>query len=166
MRNSNRMEQMQKKIILVAMTEAQVIGREGAIPWHLPAELRLFRQLTVGHPLLMGRRTFESIGRPLPNRRNLVVSRSLGPAPGIEICRSFAEALAQAAGAEKLFFIGGRSIYTQALPIADSLRISWIAGDYPGEEHFPAWDRGEWEEMESCQFPDFRHVLYRRRHSP
>jgi dihydrofolate reductase len=156
------MDRAQKKIILAAMTEAQIIGRHGAIPWHLPEELQLFRQLTVGHTLIMGRRTFESIGRPLPNRRNLVVSRSLRPVSGIEICRSFAEAMRRAGGDDDLFFIGGRSIYVQALPIADFLRISWIFGSYPGDAFFPPWRRECWEAAEIREFPTFRHILYRR----
>lgn len=151
-----------EKTILVAMTEARVIGRDNHIPWHVPEELHLFRELTMNQAVLMGRRTFESIGRPLPGRRNLVLSRTLPPTPGVEICRSFAEAVEQAAG-QNLFFIGGRSIYAEALPIADSLRISWIFGDYPGDVLFPALCLDDWQEVEAIEHTQFRHVLYCRR---
>lgn len=149
-------------IILVAMTEGRVIGRDNAIPWHIPDELRLFRRLTLGHAVLMGRRTFASIGQPLPQRRNLVLSRTLPATPGVEICRSFAEAL-ERIPAGKLFIIGGRSLYAEALPIADFLRISWVAGDYPGDVRFPAFSLAGWEAVATVEHPQFRHVCYRRR---
>jgi dihydrofolate reductase len=158
----DRQQGPEEIVILVAMTAAGVIGRDNTIPWHIPEELRLFRQLTVGHSVLMGRRTFESIGRPLPQRRNLVLSRSLSPAPGVEICPSFAEALARTAG-EKLFIIGGRRLYAEALPVADALHISWIAGDYPGDVLFPPFSLADWEEVTAVEHPQFRHLFYRRR---
>ncbi|MFA5515358.1 MAG: dihydrofolate reductase [Desulfuromonadales bacterium] len=152
------------KIILVAMTEQRVIGCGNAIPWHLPQELRLFRALTQGHTIVMGRRTFEAIGGPLPDRRNLVVSRTLPPAmPGVEICRNLQEALALGGDAEKLFFIGGRDIYAEALPMADELRISWIIDEYAGDILFPPFSLATWETVEATQYPHFRHVLYRRK---
>lgn len=152
------------KIILVAMTERRVIGREGRIPWHIPEELRLFRELTVGQTVVMGRRTFESIGRPLPDRRNIVLSSTLPPTPGIVVCSTLRKALAEgAAYGRKIFIIGGRQVYAEALPIADLLRISWIEGDYPGDVFFPPFDLGEWEEVHSQEYPEFRHVLYGRR---
>ncbi len=154
-----------EKIVLVAMTEKRVIGRGNTIPWHLPLELDLFRRLTVGNTVVMGRRTFEAIGRPLPQRRNLVVSRTLPAARGIEACRSLQEALARGKGAEKLFFIGGRDIYAEALLIADLLRISWIFGDYAGDVCFPPVSLSEWEIIESADYPQFRHILYRRKQS-
>lgn len=151
-----------EKIILVAMTRDRVIGRGGAMPWHLPAELRFFRELTVGHPVVMGRRTYEAIGRPLPQRRNLVLSRTLPPAPGIEVCRDFPEALARLVGAAKVFFIGGREIFEEALPVADVLRISWIERKYPGDVFFPDVDWNAWQAVEENAYPQFRHVVYRR----
>ena len=154
---------MAEKIILVAMTEERLIGRGGALPWHLPAELRLFRQLTLGHPLIMGRHTFEAIGRPLPGRRNLVVSRTLAPAAGIEVCRRFEEALARAEEAERVFLIGGRGIFAAALPVADTLRISWVRGRYEGDVYFPEYDPGEWEMVEQHDEGEFRHVVSRRK---
>ncbi len=127
-----------EKILCAAMTRRLVIGDHGRLPWHLPAELQLFRALTWGHSLIMGRSTFAAIGRPLPGRRNVVLSRSLPSRPGIVVCRSLEEALAAAStGMEKLFFIGGAQIYRQALPLAATMHISWIHGDFPGEVRFP-----------------------------
>ncbi len=153
-----------QKIILVAMTEDRVIGREGRIPWHIPEELRLFRDLTIGHSVLMGRRTFESIGRPLPERRNIVLSHTLEPTPGIIICASLQKGLAEgAAYGRKIFIIGGRQIYQEALPIADFMRISWIAQKYDGDVYFPEFSARQWEVIREHDYPGFRHLYYRRR---
>lgn len=152
-----------EKIILVAMTEDRLIGRGNDIPWHLPAELRLFRELTTGHAVVMGRRTFESIGRPLPQRRNLVVSRTLSDAPGVDICRSLEQALALTGGEEKVFLIGGRQIFCEALPIADRLLISWIKGEYAGDVYFPEIDWSRWQVESEEDYQEFRHLSYRRR---
>lgn len=153
-----------EKIVLVAMTEKRVIGREGRIPWHLPEELRLFRDLTVGHTVVMGRRTFESIGRPLPDRRNIVVSTTLPATPGVIVCLTLRKALAEgAAHGKKIFIIGGRQVFAEGLPVADLLRISWIREDYPGDVFFPPFDLRQWEEVRSQEYPEFRHVLYGRR---
>jgi dihydrofolate reductase len=153
-----------QKIILVAMTEDRLIGREGRIPWHIPEELRLFRELTVGHAVLMGRRTFESIGRPLPERRNIVLSRTLGPTPGVIVCADLRKGLAEgAAHGSKTFIIGGRQVYLEALPIADFMRISWIPGHYAGDVYFPPFSLSDWEEIDSRDRTGFRHATYRRR---
>jgi dihydrofolate reductase len=153
-----------QKIILVAMTEDRVIGREGRIPWHLPEELRLFRELTVGHTVLMGRRTFESIGRPLPERRNIVLSHTMEPTPGVIVCSSLQKGLAEgAAYGRKIFIIGGRRVFEEALPIADAMRISWIPEKYSGDVYFPEYSPRQWEEIREYDYPGFRHVYYRRR---
>jgi dihydrofolate reductase len=153
-----------QKIILVAMTEDRVIGREGRIPWHIPEELRLFRDLTVGHAILMGRRTFESIGRPLPGRLNIVLSRTLEPTSGVVVCAGLHEGLAEgAAHGGDIFIIGGRQVYEEALPVADFMRISWIPGHYEGDVYFPPFSLSDWEETLCRDYPGFRHVTYRRR---
>ncbi len=153
------------RIIIVAMTENRLIGRNGAIPWQIPEELRLFRELTLGHTLIMGRRTFQSIGRRLPGRRNIVVSRSLSPTPGVEISPDFetALALAEQGGEKKIFFIGGAEIYEAALPLADILRISWIRGEYQGDTWFPPFSEAEWVVDSEWDYGLFRHAVYRRR---
>jgi dihydrofolate reductase len=153
------------RIIIVAMTEGRLIGRNGTIPWQIPEELRLFRELTLGHTLIMGRRTFQSIGRPLPGRRNIVVSRCLPPTPGVEIRPDLETALALAEqGKEtKIFFIGGAEIYEAALPSADILHISWIRGEYRGDTWFPPFSETEWILDSERDYGLFRHVVYHRR---
>jgi dihydrofolate reductase len=153
------------RIIIVAMTENRVIGRAGTIPWQIPEELRLFRELTYGHTLIMGRRTFESIGRPLPGRRNIVVSSRLPPTPGVEIRPDLDTALelAESAGEKKIFFIGGADLYAAALPLADLLHISWIKGEYEGDSWFPLFSRGEWIVVSERDYGLFRQVVYHRR---
>lgn len=152
------------KIIIVAMTKQFLIGAAGDIPWQIPEDLRLFRELTTGHTLIMGRHTFASIGRPLPDRRTIVVSRRLRKTPGIEICPDLASAvqLAESYG-EKIFFAGGVGIYRDALPLADLMRISWVKGDYAGDTYFPAFDAEQWQVVSEEDHGDFRHALYRRR---
>jgi dihydrofolate reductase len=153
------------RIIIVAMTESRLIGLNGAIPWQIPEELRLFRDLTIGHTLIMGRRTFQSIGRPLPGRRNIVVSRSLPPTPGVDICSDLETALvlAEQTGETKIFFIGGAEIYAAALPLADILHISWIRGEHEGDTWFPPFSEAEWAVDRERDYGLFRHVVYRRR---
>lgn len=152
------------KTIIVAMTEQGLIGAAGHIPWHIPEELRLFRELTSGHTLIMGRRTFASIGRPLPDRRTIVVSHRLPFTPGIEICGDLPSALQLAeSGPGKIFFAGGVGIYRAALPLADQLSISWIRGAYTGDTYFPSFPANEWRVISERDHGLFRHVLYRRR---
>lgn len=134
-----------EKIILAAVAENGVIGRDGRLPWHLPDDLRHFRRLTLGQTLIMGRATFLGIGRPLDQRLNLVVSRSLAPQPGIRVCRSFAEALAEGQNAGRtIFFVGGAEIYRQALPVADRMILSRIHGRFVGDTLFPAFSEKDW----------------------
>lgn len=150
--------------IIVAMTDAGVIGTPTGLPWQLPEELRLFRSLTWGGTLVMGRRTYQSIGRPLPGRRMLVVSTTLTAQEGVTLCRDFASAVAEALRhPAPVFYAGGRSIYQQALPRAEALLISWIRGDHAGTVRFPAWDREPWEKIGCEAFPDFVFCHYRRR---
>jgi dihydrofolate reductase len=152
------------KIIIVAMTEQLLIGSAGHIPWQIPEELRLFRELTSGHTLIMGRHTFTSIGRPLPDRRTIVVSRHLPATQGIEICPDIASALRLAESyGEQIFFAGGVGIYQAALPLADLMHISWIKGAYAGDTYFPTFDIAQWQAISERDYGPFRHVLYRRR---
>lgn len=151
------------KIILVAMTASGVIGRNGELPWHIPEDLRRFRELTTGHTLIMGRRTHTDIGRPLPERRNIVISTTLAPQAGIEVCRSFAAALARAEQRDgRIFFIGGRTIYEQALPVADEMIVSWIREEHRGDVFFPPVDWTCWQAQAVEQHQRFSLVRYRR----
>lgn len=153
--------------IVVAMTAEGVIGTGTGLPWHLPAELQHFRTLTWGGTLILGRRTFAGIGRPLPGRRMLVVSSTLPPRAGITVCADFAGAVALALDdAAPIFYIGGRSIYRQALSRAELLLVSWIHARHPGTVRFPDWDREHWREEGCDTYPDFTFCRYRRAAEP
>ncbi len=131
--------------LVAAVARNGVIGAGGKLPWHLPEDLKHFRQLTLNHPVIMGRRTWDSLGKPLAGRRNIVVSRSAGfAAPGAAIAASLADALALCAGEPAAFVIGGSEIYAAALPFADGLELTEIDRDYEGDARFPAWDRTAW----------------------
>ncbi|MEZ4599712.1 MAG: dihydrofolate reductase [Syntrophotaleaceae bacterium] len=160
----SRSKHRPERIIIVAMTAKRVIGHKGAIPWHIPDELRLFRELTEGQSVIMGRRTFESIGQPLPNRHNIVVSSRLCSLPGVDVCRNLETALQQGDHYEKkIFLIGGVEIYRAALPLADFLYISWIDGDFEGDTWFPDFSFDQWEMIAQRDLISFRHEVYRRR---
>jgi dihydrofolate reductase len=132
--------------LIVAMAKNRVIGYENKMPWHLPAELAYFKRITTGHPIIMGRKTFDSIGRPLPNRRNIVVSRNANfHSPGVEVANSLENALALCAD-ENPFVIGGASLYAEALAITQKLYITEIDADLVGDTFFPPIDNSVWEE--------------------
>jgi dihydrofolate reductase len=139
--------------IMAAVARNGVIGRDGAMPWHLPDDMRRFRETTMGHVLVMGRRTYESIGRPLPGRTTVVVTRRRpwpptgAPPAGVVVAGSVAEALERAAqiGGE-IFVQGGAQIYAAALPVADTMLITWVYADPDGDTHFPDVDWSQWDE--------------------
>ncbi len=134
--------------LIVARARNGVIGANGRLPWHLPADLRHFRRLTMGKPVLMGRRTYQSIGRPLPGRENLILTRNVGfQAPGCTCVYCWEEALRLAAPAPELMVIGGAELYRQLLPHAERIYLSEIEADFPGELRFPALRAGEWIEL-------------------
>jgi len=150
--------------IIVAMTNDRLIGAGGGLPWHLPGDLRLFKRLTSGGILIMGRKTHASIGRPLPGRHNIVLSRSLQELPGVQVCAGFQAALAVARRHHHpVFVIGGGEVYRQALPLAGELHISWIEGDFNGDCYFPPLELDDWQCLEETDFTGFRYVHYRRR---
>jgi len=146
--------------VIVAMASNGVIGSGGKLPWHLPDDLRRFKALTLGHPVIMGRRTWESMGKPLAGRRNLVVSRrSDWNAEGAEVVPSLAEALARCAAAEEVFVIGGAELYREALLRADRLYITRVQAHVPGDARFPSWDETAWRlETEEHHPADARHA--------
>jgi dihydrofolate reductase len=150
--------------IIVAMTAERVIGKNGTLPWHLPEDLKLFKQRTTGTTVIMGRKTYESIGRPLPHRNNIVVSSTAQDIPDVTVCRSVPEALA---AAEKfgvdISVIGGASIYKEALPYTDALIISWVKENYEGDTYFPAWNIDEWEVAYKEDHGAFETVTYTRK---
>ena len=138
--------------LIAAVARNRVIGRDNDVPWKLPADLRRFQRLTMGHAMLMGRRTFESIGsRPLPGRPLIVVSRREDYLPaGVRVARSVQEGvgLAREAGETELFVAGGTEIYREALPIADRLHLTRIEEDVPGDAYFPEYDETQWRLVE------------------
>ncbi|MDY0331148.1 MAG: dihydrofolate reductase [Thiomonas sp.] len=138
---------MTELVLIAAVARNGVIGKEGGMPWHLPADLQHFKRLTLGHPMLMGRRTWESLGRPLPGRRHIVISRQPGwQAPGAEQADSLQAALQRVAGDALAFVIGGAQLYAQALPLADRLELTEIDQDFEGDTRFPDWDRSRFTE--------------------
>ena len=135
--------------IIVAMGTNRVIGHDNRLPWHLPADLKHFRQITMGKPLLMGRRTWESIGRPLPGRISIVITRDGGyEAEGCIVVHSVDAALRAAQGHDELMVIGGEQLYRQLLPQADTLYVTLVDGEFPGDAFFPELDQSEWREVE------------------
>ena len=133
--------------LIAAVAKNGVIGSDNALPWRLPEDLRRFKALTLGHPIIMGRKTWSSLGRPLPGRTNIVISRDPAfPAPGATVVDSLAAALAACAGARVAFVIGGAEIYRLSLPLAWRLELTEIDRDFPGDTHFPAIDPVAWRE--------------------
>jgi dihydrofolate reductase len=135
--------------LVVAMARNRVIGRDNRLPWRLPADLAYFKEVTMGHPVIMGRRTFESIGKALPGRLNIVVSRNPAfRAPGCTVVASLGDAWRAAAGAPEVAVIGGTSLFAEALPIADRIHLTEVQADVPGDTYFPDFDRSKWSERE------------------
>jgi dihydrofolate reductase len=138
---------MSRLSLIVAMARNRVIGVDNTLPWHLPEDLKHFKALTMGHHIIMGRKTYDSIGRPLPGRTTVIVTRDPGyTMAGCLVAHSLDEAVRLSEGDDEAFFVGGSSLYEQALPLADRLYITEIQADYLGDAHFPEFDRQEWRE--------------------
>lgn len=138
-----------KVSLMAAMASNRAIGIDNGLPWRLPADQRYFKAKTMGHTLIMGRRTFDSIGRrALPGRPTIVVTRRPGyAAPGVEVAHSLDEALAKAQG-DEVFVVGGEVIFREALPKADRLYLTRIEQDFPGDTFFPDFDESAWRLVE------------------
>ncbi|MBW7902314.1 MAG: dihydrofolate reductase [Rhodocyclaceae bacterium] len=133
--------------LIAAMDRRRLIGRDNALPWRLPEDLRHFKATTLGKPVIMGRKTWESLGRPLPERRNIVVSRNAGyAAAGAELAASLPAALARAGDVDEAFVIGGAELYRQALPLAQRLYLTEIDAEFAGDAWFPEFAAAEWRE--------------------
>ena len=133
--------------LIVAVGENNEIGKGGKMPWHLPADLKHFKALTLGKPVIMGRRTFEAIGKPLTERRNIVVSRNPAfRAPGCETAASLVDALVLAAGVREIMLIGGGELYREALPRAQRIYLTRVHARFDADTFFPVLDQGEWSE--------------------
>jgi dihydrofolate reductase len=149
-----------RRSLVVAMARNRVIGRDNALPWRLPADLAHFKRVTLGHPIVMGRRTFESIGKALPGRKNIVLSHDASfVAPGCTVVTSLEEAWKAAGDADEVSIIGGTSLFRESLPVADIIHLTEVEADVPGDTYFPPFDRGEWDETEVSRHPaDERHA--------
>lgn len=153
--------------IIVAMTSKQVIGDPKGLPWHLPEDLQLFKRKTLGAAVVMGRKTYQSIGRPLPGRHNIVLSRTHETFPGVKVCQSFAESLTEAARhCLPVFVIGGTEVYREALPVATDLHISWVEKNVTGDILFPDFDLDDWTVCKVTEYPGFKYVHYQRDRLP
>jgi dihydrofolate reductase len=146
--------------LIVAVSRNNVIGSEGALPWHLPDDLGHFKRLTTGKPVIMGRRTFESIGRPLPDRRNIVMTRQANyAAEGCEVVSSMNEALELVHGTDEVMIIGGGLVYRDFLSHADRIYLTRVQADVEGDTHFPEIDEAAWQLVRSQHHAaDDRHV--------
>lgn len=136
----------QKKIsIVVAVSSNNAIGKDNQLLWHLPADLKHFKEITTGHPIIMGRKTYDSIGRPLPNRRNIVITRNKDLSiAGVEIVGSIAEAISLCAQENEVFIIGGAEIYKHALPLTNSIYLTVVHQHYEADAFFPELNENEW----------------------
>ena len=151
--------------IIAAMTNDGVIGSGNTMPWRIPEESGHFRKTTMGGTVVMGRKTFESMGsRLLFGRNNIVVSRTLAETEGIDICDSLDAALEKAASyGKEIFIAGGAEIYRNALPFSDKLCLSYIKQAYEGDTHFPEFDPNEWDVVEETDHSEFVLKIFRRK---
>lgn len=141
---------------ILAMSENRVIGKNNQLPWHLPADLKHFKALTTGHPIVMGRKTYESIGRPLPNRTNIIMTRHPSlHVSGCIVVTSIEAALecAKAENSTEIFIIGGAEVYNQLLPATQRIYMTVVHGQFDGDAFFPELDKTEWQEIERIDHP-------------
>ena len=157
--------------VIAALATNRVIGIENRLPWRLPEDLAHFKALTLGHPILMGRKTFESLGRPLPGRTNIVITRNPDYCQdGYLVAASIPAAIARCADADEIFFIGGAELYAQAIPLADRLYLTEVHIDAEGDAWFPDYDRSAFREVSRASHRGqkgdplgFEFVVYERR---
>lgn len=144
--------------VIAAMSQNRVIGRDGSLPWHLPTDLARFKSITTGHTVIMGRKTFESVGKPLPNRRTIIITRNNDyQCADVFIAHSLDEALDHAAHEDEIFILGGETVYRIALPRADRLYLTIIHATIEGDTYFPNLDFDDWKLVE-----DERHEIDER----
>ena len=157
--------------LIAAMDVNRVIGQDGRIPWHLPDDMKWFREQTLGKPVIMGRKTFESIGRPLPGRTNIILTRSADfHAEGVLVAHSLEQALDFASAEEEVMIIGGSTIYELALPRADRLYMTYVENAGEGDAWFPEFDIERWRVIDSEQHAadeknhsNYRFVTYQKK---
>ena len=147
--------------LIVALAADNVIGNDGAMPWNLPEDLQHFKRVTMGKPIVMGRATWDSIGRPLPGRQNIVVTRQTHfTADGCDIAHSLDEAIALAGEVPEVMVIGGGQIYAQALPLATRIYLTRIDADVDGDTRFPPLDLHEWTVTSRVEYPQDTNRAY------
>ena len=160
-------------VLVAAVADNGVIGQDGEMPWHLPADLKHFKRLTTGHPVVMGRRTYDSIvahlGEPLPERHSVVLSSQALTLPdgaevvaSVEAARDAAADAAERLGVETVYVVGGATVYEQCLPFADGLVLTELRDDYEGDTYFPAVDDDAWRVVERDARDGFDFVTYER----
>ncbi|MFH1276573.1 MAG: dihydrofolate reductase [Candidatus Woesearchaeota archaeon] len=164
--NANKeIESTRTIIIIAAMTkEKHVIGKDNWLPWEIPEELAHFRNTTMGATVIMGRRTYDSVGRPMPKRHNIVVTRQADlEIAGVDICNTIEEALIIANHDDKeIFIIGGAGIYKVGIPYSNKMYLSFIKEEYEGDTTFPEWDESEWEVESSEDKGEWIYIIYKR----
>jgi dihydrofolate reductase len=152
-------------IIIAAIAANNIIGNRGKIPWHISEDFKRFKRLTLGHPVIMGRRTYESLPlKPLPGRLNIVITGKAGfEAEGVTTAPSLKEAIAQYASREKLFLIGGEQVYRDGLALATHLEITRLDADYEGDTCFPDIGLDDWEQTREERHDGYSFISYKRR---
>ena len=164
---------MSRLSIIVAMAKNRTIGVNNTLPWHIPQDLKHFKALTMGHHMIMGRKTFESIGKPLPGRTTVVVTRNRElKIDGCIMSRSLQEAITACENDEEIFIVGGAEIFEQALPLTDTMYVTEIQQEVEGDVHFPVFDKKLWREVSrehhSQEIPqplEYHFVTYQRKNS-
>jgi dihydrofolate reductase len=136
--------------IVVAISENHVIGKDNKLLWYLPNDLKHFKNITTGHTVIMGRKTFDSVGKPLPKRRNIIITRQPITIEGCEVVNSIEGALALCAGEDEVFIVGGAEIYKLSLHLTDRIYLTIVHKEFEGDSFFPEIDKSEWDEV-SCE---------------
>lgn len=150
--------------IIAAISQNGVIGKDNELPWHVPREMQYFKEQTAGSVMIMGRKTYDAFPEPLPNRVNIVVSRSAIAREGFIMCRSLQEAIEKAKSfGKKIFIIGGAEIYKQAIPLVDEMYLSYIKDCYEGDTCFPKFDKADWTVKHEAHYAQFEVLVYARK---
>jgi dihydrofolate reductase len=146
--------------LIAAMAKNRVIGLNGGMPWHMPADLEHFKTKTLEKPIIMGRKTFETLGKALPRRRNIIITRNADyHADGCDVFTSLPEAIAACADVDEIMVVGGAQIYSQALSIVDRMYLTYIDIEVAGDTFFPEWDAALWQEStRDAHQADERHL--------
>ena len=135
------------KTIVVAISENHVIGKDNKLLWYLPNDLKHFKDITTGHTVIMGRKTYESVGKPLPKRRNIIITRQAITIDGCEVVNSIEAALALCQNEEEVFIVGGAEIYKQAMHLTDRIYLTIVHKEFEGDSFFPEIDLKDWKEV-------------------